>query len=170
MKELKILLLDLLTEKKWRRYLLFFLTAPILSFIFFDVANSKEEKETSQNLTDKPVPFDTLIPAGFTLLPIEVANIDTINSFVGQFAITDVYTQSLNHALTGNLVAENVKLLRSQVDSRQMALIIPQFAIAHFMKHAQPYALVIHQQNQNLEFRLPKPVSRTNLPEVTYFE
>jgi hypothetical protein len=168
MRDLKILIHDLISEKKWRNYFFLFLLAPIISFLVFDGTSDQPEPE-KENIN--PVAFDTLIPSGFTLFPIEVANLDSINSFVGQFAITDVYTATLTNALASQLVAQNVKLLRSQVNSQQLALLIPAYAVGHFMKYPQPYALVIHQQSQDLEFKLPIALSsKSQIPEITYFE
>jgi hypothetical protein len=58
-----------------------------------------------------PVAFDTHIPKGFVLIPIEVQNYESLDSILGRFGVVDLYIGSSTEAAgPGRLVARNVRI------------------------------------------------------------
>ena len=63
----------------------------------------------------------TYIPSGFVLVPLEIQNIENVDSLLGQYGIVDIYTPKNTNALK-----KDVRLIRSPHDPSQFAVLIPE--------------------------------------------
>lgn len=66
---------------------------------------------------------DTVIPAGFMLVPIQLSNAEALTSLIGQFAVVDLYTVNEKDR-TGVKVASAVRLIRAPLDPQQFAVLV----------------------------------------------
>ena len=102
-------------HKDWRMLAL----AGALSFGFVGVIG----------VFDKPteieaeVNVDTLIPAGFILIPIEVQNYESLDSLLGKFGVVDLFK---GDGKDGKLVARNIRILRAPQNPSHFAVLAPE--------------------------------------------
>ena len=71
----------------------------------------------------EPVQVDTMIPAGFLLIPIQLANSESLSSLAGAFALIDLYSVS-EKGRKGFKVATGVKLVRAPLNPEQFAVLM----------------------------------------------
>ena len=83
--------------------------------------------EVHQKLRPEPkesIPsIDTLIPRGMRLYPIQLKNQESLQSFVGDFAMVDLY-QVTPAGRRGKLVGKKLKLLRAPLNPQEFALLL----------------------------------------------
>ncbi len=87
--------------------------------------------------------LDLLIPSGHTLLPMEFANKNALESILGPYGIIDIYGGSDGSAQKVEPLAERVKVLRSPRDPSQLGVLAPTVLIHHLLKHPGPYFAVV---------------------------
>jgi hypothetical protein len=75
----------------------------ILGIIIVGVIISLWLASNSQSNPDQPMDFGLVIPKGFLIIPLELANAKALSSLVNQNAIVDVFMQGQNQALVENL-------------------------------------------------------------------
>ena len=83
------------------------------------------KEKTSENVKDT-LSADTFIPKGFTLVPIEVANYESLDSIIGQFGVVDLFTTPLNPQEKSQRIAYSVKILRAPRNPSHFAVLMPQ--------------------------------------------
>lgn len=81
--------------------------------------NEKAEDPSSSESFD----VDTMIPAGYLLIPLELANSESLASLSGQFSVVDLYTSG-EKGRKGHKVASAVKLLRAPLNPQQFAVLV----------------------------------------------
>ena len=75
----------------------------------------------AQRAPDESV--DTYIPAGYALVPIEIANKQALGAMIGSFSIVDLYSTIEGHR--GLKIAEQLKIIRAPLDPEQYAVLVP---------------------------------------------
>ncbi len=119
----------------------------IISYIVF--APSHKESEISKK---DPIYADTLIPHGFVLIPIELANAESVASLMDQFGVVDLYSGSASSK--GNIkVISRVKILRAPLNPNQYAILVPDQLSNKIMSAVGPFWAVVlnHETKQNLQ-------------------
>ncbi len=92
-----------------------------------------------------PESVDTFIPSGFVLVPIEVQNLASLDSIVGQFGVVDLYTENEKNPL-----ATGLKLIRSPRDPSQFAVMVPERFSKEVVKYSsKPFMVVVQNPNQD---------------------
>ena len=128
----------------------------IISYIAF--APNQKETETKGKA---PIYADTMIPKGFVLIPIELANADSVASLMDQFGVVDLYTGSVSS--TGNKkVISHVKILRAPLNPSQYAVLVPDELSNKVMSAVGPFWAVVlnHETKQNLQADKKAPTVR----------
>lgn len=119
----------------------------IISYIAF--APSHKEVETKGKA---PIYADTLIPHGFVLIPIELANAESVASLMDQFGVVDLYSGSVS--AKGNIkIVSRVKILRAPLNPNQYAVLVPDELSPKIMSAVGPFWAVVlnHETKQNLQ-------------------
>ena len=98
------------------------------------------ETGVSQKVQDsEPEAIDTFIPRGFVLVPIEIQNLASLDSIVGQFGVIDLYPEGETTP-----VGHNLKLIRSPRDPSQFAVMVSEQDSREIVKHGQkPFHVVV---------------------------
>lgn len=84
----------------------------------------------------------TELPPGFSLVPIELLNEQSIASLVDRFAVVDLYRVQLHNgheargANRGKRIARNVRLLRAPLNPEKFAVLVPDNQAADLMGEA----------------------------------
>jgi hypothetical protein len=113
----------------------------ILFLIVYLTLNSKTEKPTTAH---EPVYADTLIPKGFVLVPIELANLNAVASLINQFGVIDLYggdseTNSVQ-------IASRIKILRAPLNPNQYAVLVTEDLSKQIMRFKGPYWAVVQNR------------------------
>ncbi len=128
----------------------------VLFLIVYFTLNSKIEKPA---IAHEAVYADTLIPKGFVLVPIELANLNAVSSLINQFGVIDLYggdseTNSVQ-------IASRIKILRAPLNPNQYAVLVTEDLSKQIMRFKGPYWAVV----QNRE-ALPVPVATKYLEPI----
>lgn len=93
---------------------------------------------------------DTHIPADFTMVTIQLANREAIDTLIGPFAVVDLYTEPSEGQRHGRLVGKNLKLIRAPLDPMQFAVLVPNLDSHRFSNSDQRYFATIKNRNSNI--------------------
>lgn len=101
------------------------LAAIALSLVITIFLDYRRTPQTSAAVINKPTPaaIDTHVPAGFSLVPIEIRNLDALNAIVGPFAMVDLFT--MEPGQRSRRIAARVRLIRAPLDPNQFAVLVP---------------------------------------------
>lgn len=72
-----------------------------------------------------PQSLDTFIPEGESLVPIQVANYESLDQVIGQYGVVDLLSTPLSPHEKAKRVAYAVKLIRSPQSPRHFSVLIP---------------------------------------------
>lgn len=86
--------------------------------------------------------FDTQIPKGFVLVPIDVQNYASLDSVFGRFGIVDLFTASESGAAQ-RPVARNVRLLRAPYNPAHFAVLVPESKSEEILAHGGSYVVTV---------------------------
>jgi hypothetical protein len=115
----------------------------------------------------------TFIPAGHSLVPIEIANYQTLDSIFGSFGVVDLYVQDTSASNYSRLVAQFVKIVRAPKNPSHFAALVPHQEIKKLMKYTGPFFVVIQNskisgtafENETLEKKKIKSRIQYNIGE-----
>lgn len=109
-----------------------------------------------------PESADTYIPDGFVLVPIELQNLDSIASLVGDVAVVDLFQGPLQKR-----VGKRLKLLRAPLNPQQYAVLIAEADAPQLMRSPGPYWAVI--QNPNMPAKKSLEGKKIKNHRIEYF-
>lgn len=137
-----------------------------LAFVLFSIFYSMNKKEEAKKFQDK-IYADTYIPKGFVLIPIELANFESVSALVDQFGIIDLYAGAPQMAGSSK-IASKVKMLRAPLNPNLFAILVSEKNSADIMKKAGPFWAVV-QNRQSVEDA--KKDSKTARPiQIEYYK
>lgn len=96
------------------------------------------KSEAPQEQTSEPLQVDTMIPAGFLLIPIQLANGESLASLSGAYALVDLFSVS-EKGKKGFKVASSVKLLKAPLNPEQFAVLMREEDSAQLVKMEGPF-------------------------------
>lgn len=120
-----------------------------LSIIFSQLSAAKGPTSASSN--EPAFSADTIIPAGYVLIPIEVQNLEALSSIVGQYGVVDLFSVAINGQKSGQKVATRLKILRAPLNPNQFAVLTKESSSAELLKFSGPFFVVI--QNPDAQER-----------------
>lgn len=85
----------------------------------------------------------TAIPAGFVLVPIEVANYESLDSILGKYGVVDLYIPPAEPRGHSIKVAERVKILRAPLNPSHFAVLAPENESSQLVRHDGPFLVVV---------------------------
>ncbi|MGZ3796726.1 MAG: hypothetical protein ACXVB1_10185 [Pseudobdellovibrionaceae bacterium] len=99
-----------------------FLVFGVILLLKFFLSSGKGESIPNET-SKESFAVDTMIPAGYLLIPLELSNSESLASLSGQFSIVDLYASG-EKGRRGFKVAAGVKLLRAPLNPQQFAVLI----------------------------------------------
>lgn len=126
--------------KKNRIFVMAFVGMGIL--VLLANAGQSVEKERS------PDSADTVIPAGYVLVPIQLENQDSISSLMGEFGVVNLF---LSAKVTGHgrvKVGQGLKLLRAPLNPEQYAVLVPDEESGKILEAQGPFFAVLQNPNE----------------------
>lgn len=113
----------------------------VLGLCFFIFKNI-DSKEPSSKKTARPTPLETYIPEGMTLVPIEVMNLQQLQSLIDDRAIVDLFAPNRKSP-----VAESLKLVRSPMDPNIYAVLVKDELSKQILEHGYQFIVVVKNRN-----------------------
>jgi len=84
------------------------------------VFSRSESTDVSVKVADESMHSpDTFIPAGFVLVPIEIQNLQNVDSMIGNYGIVDIYNGKKNEP-----ILRSARIIRSPLDPGQFAVMV----------------------------------------------
>ena len=136
--------------EKWRNLkfdtkiiLIAFVAMGVLSLLFGFTAKPKEENTQATEIPAAPS-VDTFIPMGYTLVPLELANAESLTSLVGDMGgVVDLYLATNDRQKGGLKVGSKLKLLRAPRDPNQYAVLVKDSESPRLMSFTGPFIAVV---------------------------
>ena len=112
---------------------------------FYWDATSSERKSAPE--AESPEAAATLIPAGFVLVPIEVANFESLDSILGKFGTVDLFLPAEEGKFKAHKVADHVRILRAPLNPSHFAVLVPEADTAALVTHNGPFVVVVQNSH-----------------------
>lgn len=121
----------------------------VLGFIsYLSTRESAPPAIENDTLLPAPRSVDTFIPVGLTLVPIEIANAESLASLVGeQGGVVDLYLASNDKQKGGLKVGSRLKLLRAPLNPQQYAVLVKDGEGSKLLSFAGPFIAVVQNPN-----------------------
>jgi len=161
--------IKIIFQDRTNRYILIALVLSSLVMVFSGRLSQAENSRSSA--AEEPYSADTIIPAGFVLVPIEIQNIDSLASIIGQFGVIDLFTTPHPGQKSGVRVGRRLKLLRAPLNPQQFAVLVPENEAAPILQASGPYFAVIQNpasKEPSEYFKNKQALDRTQ--QVEYFK
>ena len=101
------------------------------------------QEKTPLKEPESPLNISTFIPAGYSLVPIEISNYETLDSMMGQYALVDLYIHRNVKYRPGALVAQNLRLLRSPVKANKFAVLVKLPEVSRLLKASSTFFVTL---------------------------
>ncbi|KHD89259.1 MAG: hypothetical protein OM95_04780 [Bdellovibrio sp. ArHS] len=113
---------------------------------YFATASTPEPKDS---FIPAPKSVDTFIPRGFSLVPIEIANAESLASLIGDVGgVVDLYLASSERQKGGLRVGSKLKLLRAPLNPQQYAVLIRDSESPRLLSYAGPFIAVVQNPEE----------------------
>jgi hypothetical protein len=117
-----------------------------LGILLFEYGSLKNSKiENTQTIQESP---DTIIPKGYVLVPIELANSEALGSMIDEFAIVDLYAVAMPGEKHGSRVGQKLRLIRAPLNPKTFAVLVPEAEATKIVSSPGPVVAVIQNKNQ----------------------
>ena len=124
----------------------FFCAAALLCLLLGGLKSYASEPEKNIEPLES---FDTLIPEGFSLVPIEVANYETLDSLLGPFGVVDIFTAEPGNPDASQRVAYRVKIVRAPRNPSHFAVLVPFEQVQKILKYPGPFMISVQNPKTN---------------------
>ncbi len=98
---------------------------------------------------ESPETASTFIPAGFVLVPIEVANYESLDSILGKFGVVDLFKAPIDGRGRPIKVAERVKILRAPLNPSHFAVLVPDSESSRLVSESGAFTVVVQNPNRD---------------------
>ncbi len=135
------------------RNLAFALAAIVMISILNHCGASSQETEVAPSI-EPVLEADTLIPDGFSLVPLELSNFESLNSVMGAFAIVDLYSAKSALEPKGKKLVSGVRLIRAPLNPEKLAALVPEEMTLALMDSQGPLFAAIQKRDKEVKTRL----------------
>lgn len=127
-------------DKNTRLALVFAAIATVLALVMnfsgSEPADRRPEVQTSSE------DIDTFIPAGFSLVPIEVINSNGLDSILGRYGMVDLFLENQKSALI-----KNVRLIRGIRNSDSWAVLVQSSFVQELLSTGGRFLVSVRSRN-----------------------
>lgn len=106
------------------------------------VASARPEAESVEEAA-------TYIPDGYVLVPIEVANYESLDSILGRFGIVDLFVGSEDPRIKPRKLAEHVKILRAPLNPSHFAVLVPDYESQKIVAYSGALTVVVQNPKKS---------------------
>lgn len=136
----------------------------VVFFSIFSVAISSSSLRGSSKKA--PVSLDQMVPKGFVLVPLEISNGEDLFSFIGAYAVVDLYLDSKGVGLPEQQAASQVRVFPPQSEEGLWTALIPEKEVIHLFEYVSAFYAVI----QNPEKKNSKIYRKQKKPSLIVIE
>jgi hypothetical protein len=86
---------------------------------------------------------DTFIPIGFVLVPIQLANAESLDSMIGSSGVVDLFVPDMKKPGRSKKVAEHIKILRAPLNPNQFAVLVSEKNSGQLVHYEGAYFAVV---------------------------
>ncbi len=140
--QLKEMIRGIFFNRTQRPYLIALVLALVFG-LYWDLQQSP--KTDADAVIATPESADTMIPAGFVLVPIEVQNFDSLDSILGQFGIVDLYQSPLKPGGKPFRVASRIKILRAPLNPSHFAVLVKEADSPSLLVSTAPFTVIVQR-------------------------
>lgn len=87
--------------------------------------------------------YDTYIPEGFSLVPIEVANIESLDALLGPYGVVDLFTAVTPQNPKSEKIASKMKIVRAPKNPQFFAVLVPFKDVDKIMSVSGPFIVSV---------------------------
>ena len=142
--------LDVLKRDKFY-YCIIVIVLFLLALIFAEIQKQSTTKSTETNFINskEQESLDTMIPKGFVLIPIEIQNLESLDSIFGAFGVVDLYSSSdAGSGQKKTLIARRIKLLRAPYNPNIFAVLAPENFAEKILQHNSRFFVSLQNPSQ----------------------
>lgn len=103
-------------------------------FIGFMVVGFSQLKSQSTTAAADPFQIDTIIPAGYVLIPVKLLNADAISAVIGSHGVADIY--STIRGERSKLLFARAKIIKSPVEEATFSALVKETK-AHLLSNSE---------------------------------
>lgn len=104
-------------------------------------------KDTQASTQEEPFQgVDTYIPSGHVLIPIEIANAESLGSLIGSSAVVDLYTMRSEDMRRGKKIASRIKLVRAPLNPQLFAVLVRENESSFIMNQNGPFWVTLQNR------------------------
>jgi hypothetical protein len=127
-----------------KKILLIFMALGILAFFIFLKSQQTSKKESAPLYQAESV--DTYIPKGFVLVPLDILNIESVSSFIGDKGVIDLY--ETKDGRKSKKLAEKVRIIQAPLNPQVYAALVPENKSRLFVTDDQPLFAVVQSKSE----------------------
>lgn len=121
----------------------------LLGIVSFFATKPAKEPEQKESFLPETKSVDTFIPRGYVLVPIEIANAESLSSLVGDIGgVVDLYLASGDKQKGGLKVGSKLKLVRAPLNPQQYAVLVPDPESSRLLSFPGPFVAVIQNPDE----------------------
>ena len=107
------------------------------SFVVFLILYFTLNQKNTKPHAPEVVYADTLIPKGYVLVPIELANLNAVAALINQYGVIDLYGG--DHQENSVQIASRIKILRAPLNPNQYAVLVTEDLSKQIMRFKGPF-------------------------------
>lgn len=134
-----------------------YLLLGLIALLALAILWPRQEQKTE---VQQAVEADTVIPAGFVLVPIELLNFEALSALVGSYAIVDLFAPNTDPNQRPRKIGSDLRLLRAPLNPNQFAVLVPENESDLVASQATPLIAVIQNRSKNEQTKLLRTKSQ----------
>lgn len=140
--------------------LLFAFIALGVVVLLLELLSTPKSPQVPETTSSENFDVDTVIPAGYILIPIQLSNVESLASLAGQFALVDLYAVG-EKGRKGFKVASSVKLLRAPLNPQQFAVLMREQESSKIVTMEGPFFAALKSRDDKSRSGLEQTPKRT---------
>jgi hypothetical protein len=121
----------------------------LLGVIAFFSSQQKPPEPSSPEYSAPSKSVDTFIPRGTVLVPLELANAESLSSLVGDMGgVVDLYLAANESRKGGLKVGSKLKLLRAPLNPQQYAVLVKDSESTRLLSYSGPFIAVVQNPDE----------------------
>ncbi len=141
--------------------------AGILGLLFLALWQNRKISGQTLKTQEEAPSVDTYIPAGFVLIPIEIENVESLDSILGSQGVVDLFLPQSAFGQKAKWVARRIKILRAPLNPQRFAVLAKESQAEEILKAQGPfYVSVQNPEQRGTKVRKNKPKSRLILENL----
>lgn len=125
------------------------LAAGVIAFIWDQRLTTQHESSQTKPQAASIETAATYIPDGFVLVPIEVANFESLDSILGAFGVVDLFVGSDDPRVKPKKLATRVKILRAPLNPNHFAVLVPDSESQNIVAYSGALTVVVQNPKRS---------------------